>query len=108
MHVAEAKSEIDYTNEVYGENTVTHLHKLGVLDKNLLAVHTVWLTNEEIDLFKKYDVKVSHNPASAMRVLGFAKIPQMLNKGVCVSLGTDAEEYRYGSAFVPSSIIQMI
>jgi 5-methylthioadenosine/S-adenosylhomocysteine deaminase len=89
MHVAEAKSEIDYTNEVYGENTVTHLHKLGVLDKNLLAVHTVWLTNEEIDLFKKYDVKVSHNPASAMRVLGFAKIPQMLNKGVCVSIGTD-------------------
>lgn len=89
MHVAEAKSEIDYTNAVYGENTVTHLYKLGVLDKNLLAVHTVWLTNEEIDLFKKYDVKVSHNPASAMRVLGFAKIPQMLEKGVCVSIGTD-------------------
>ena len=89
MHVAEAKSEIDYTNAVYGENTVTHLHNLGVLDKNLLAVHTVWLTNEEIDLFKKYDVKVSHNPTSAMRVLGFAKIPQMLEKGVCVSIGTD-------------------
>lgn len=89
MHVAEAKSEVEYTKEIYGEPTVTHLHKLGVLDKNLLAVHTVWLTNEEIDLFKKYDVKVSHNPASAMRVLGFAKIPQMLNKGVCVSIGTD-------------------
>lgn len=89
MHVAEAKSEIEYTQKVYGEPTVTHLHKLGVLDKNLLAVHTVWLTNEEIDLFKKYDVKVSHNPASAMRVLGFAKIPQMLEKEVCVSIGTD-------------------
>lgn len=89
MHVAEAKSEIEYTQAVYGEPTVTHLHKLGVLDKNLLAVHTVWLTNEEIDLFKKYDVKVSHNPASAMRVLGFAKIPQMLEKKVCVSIGTD-------------------
>ena len=89
MHVAEAKSEIEYTQAVYGEPTVTHLHKLGVLDKNLLAVHTVWLTNEEIDLFKKYDVKVSHNPASAMRVLGFAKIPQMLRKKVCVSIGTD-------------------
>ena len=78
MHVAEAKSEIEYTKEVYGEPTVTHLHRLGVLDKNLLAVHTVWLTNEEVDLFKKYDVKVSHNPASAMRVLGFAKIPPVL------------------------------
>lgn len=89
MHVAEAKSEIEYTQAKYGEPTVTHLHKLGVLDKNLLAVHTVWLTNEEIDLLKRYDVKVSHNPASAMRVLGFAKIPRMLKKGVCVSIGTD-------------------
>lgn len=89
MHVAEAQSEIAYTQEKYGESTVNHLHKLGVLDKNLLAVHTVWLTNEEVDLLKKYDVKVSHNPASAMRVLGFAKIPQMLKKEICVSIGTD-------------------
>lgn len=89
MHVAEAKSEIDYTMETYGEPTVTHLEHLGVLDRNLLAVHTVWLTNEEVSLLKKRDVKVSHNPASAMRVLGFAKIPRMLNEGVCVSIGTD-------------------
>jgi 5-methylthioadenosine/S-adenosylhomocysteine deaminase len=89
MHVAEAKSEVEYTQQVFGEPTVTHLHKLGVLDKNLLAVHTVWLTNEEVELFKRYDVKVSHNPASAMRVLGFAKIPRMLKEGICVSLGTD-------------------
>ncbi|WP_343249059.1 amidohydrolase [Diplocloster hominis] len=89
MHVAEAKSEVEYTQEVYGEPTVTHLNRLGVLDKNLLAVHTVWLTNEEIRLFREHDVKVSHNPASAMRVLGFAKIPRMLREGVCVSIGTD-------------------
>lgn len=89
MHVAEAKSEVEYTKQIYGEPTVTHLEKLGVLDKNLLAVHTVWLTDEEVDLFKKRGVKVSHNPASAMRVLGFAKIPLMLKKGICVSIGTD-------------------
>lgn len=89
MHVAEAKSEIEYTMETYGEPTVTHLARLGVLDKNLLAVHTVWLTNEEMELFRRHDVKVSHNPASAMRVLGFAKIPRMLKSGICVSIGTD-------------------
>ena len=89
MHVAEAHEEIEYTQEKYGEPTVTHLNRLGVLDKNLLAVHTVWLTNEEVELFKEKDVKVSHNPASAMRVLGFAKIPRMLREGICVSIGTD-------------------
>jgi 5-methylthioadenosine/S-adenosylhomocysteine deaminase len=89
MHVAEAKSEVEYTKEVYGEPTVTHLEKLGVLDKNLLAVHTVWLTDEEVEMFRKREVKVSHNPASAMRVLGFAKIPKMIDRGICVSIGTD-------------------
>lgn len=89
MHVAEARSEIEYTRAKYGESTVTHLKRLGVLDKNLLAVHAVWLTDEEVRMLKEHDVKVSHNPASAMRVLGFAKIPKMLKEGVCVSIGTD-------------------
>lgn len=89
MHVAEAKEEKDYTYARWGEGTVKHLEKLGVLDRNLLAVHTVWLTDEEIELFKKRDVKVSHNPASAMRVLGFARIPRMLREGICISIGTD-------------------
>ena len=89
MHVAEVKDEVEFCNEKFGVGTVQHLEDLGVLDKNLLAVHTVWLTNDEVDLFAKRGVKVSHNPAAAMRVLGFAKIPQMLRKGICVTIGTD-------------------
>lgn len=89
MHVAEAKEEKEYTYATFGEGTVQHLDRLGVLDKNLLAVHTVWLTDAELELFRKYDVKVSHNPASAMRVLGFARIPKMLRMGINVSIGTD-------------------
>ena len=89
MHVAEAKEEKEYTYARWGEGTVKHLEGLGVLDKNLLAVHTVWLTDEELELFKKRNVKVSHNPASAMRVLGFARIPKMLAMGIHPSIGTD-------------------
>ncbi len=89
MHVAEVKEEIEFSKEKFGVPTVQHLEDLNVLDKNFLAVHTVWLSNEEIALFKKRNVKVSHNPAAAMRVLGFAKVPRMLDEGICVSLGTD-------------------
>ena len=89
MHVAEAKSEQEFTYAKFGEGTVKHLENLGVLDKNLLAVHTVYLTDEELELFKKREVKVSHNPASAMRVLGFARIPEMLDMGIMPSIGTD-------------------
>ncbi|KAL4573755.1 hypothetical protein LXL04_020572 [Taraxacum kok-saghyz] len=34
-------------------------------------------------------VKVSHCPAAAMRMLGFAPIREMLDANICVSLGTD-------------------
>ena len=43
----------------------------------------------QISHFSKAGVKVSHCPASAMRMLGFAPIKEMLDSGVCVSLGTD-------------------
>lgn len=90
MHVLEVKEEMDYTRATRGETTVEHMNRLGALGPNLVAAHTVWLTEGEIDLFRLYDVKVSHNPGAAMKVvLGFAKIPEMLEKGIAVSIGTD-------------------
>ncbi|MBC2857364.1 amidohydrolase [Cetobacterium sp. 2A] len=90
MHIAEIAAENEYVKSSRGNSTVEQLHRLGALGPNLLAVHTVWLTDREIDLFKLYDVKVSHNPAAAMKVvLGFARIPEMLEKGIPVSIGTD-------------------
>lgn len=34
-------------------------------------------------------MKVSHCPAAAMRMLGFAPVREMIDAGICVSLGTD-------------------
>jgi 5-methylthioadenosine/S-adenosylhomocysteine deaminase len=89
MHVAEVKEEVEFAAATRGHTTVEHLAHLGVLDSNFLAVHTVWLTDHEVDLFAEHDVKVSHNPAAAMRVLGFAPIPEMIDAGICVTIGTD-------------------
>ena len=90
MHIAEIADEIDFAKTRKGFGTVEHLNELGVLGPNLLAVHTVWLNNRELDLFRLNNVKVSHNPAAAMKVvLGFASIPEMLYKGIPVSIGTD-------------------
>ncbi len=90
MHIAEIADEVDFAKTRNGLSTVEHLNSLGALGPNLLAVHTVWLTNREIDLFRLNNVKVSHNPAAAMKVvLGFASIPEMLDKGIPVSIGTD-------------------
>lgn len=89
MHLAEVADEVDYVRATRGATPVEHMAALGALGPNLLAAHTVWVTPQEVDLFRLHDVKVSHNPAAAMKMLGFAPVPEMLDKGVCVSLGTD-------------------
>jgi len=43
----------------------------------------------QIGFLSRAGVKVSHCPAAAMRMLGFAPIREMLDSGICVSLGTD-------------------
>eukprot|EP00268_Persea_americana_P037466 TRINITY_DN370_c0_g1_i4.p1 TRINITY_DN370_c0_g1~~TRINITY_DN370_c0_g1_i4.p1 ORF type:complete len:468 (+),score=81.96 TRINITY_DN370_c0_g1_i4:75-1478(+) len=91
MHVAEIPYEnqlVVNTREV-DHGTVTYLEKIGLLQNNLLAAHSVWVNDSEIGFLSKAGVKVSHCPAAAMRMLGFAPIKEMLDSGICVSLGTD-------------------
>jgi len=91
MHVAEIPYENEYvvSTRAVNHGTVTYLDKIGFLGENLLAAHSVWINDKEIELFSKAGVKVSHCPAAAMRMLGFAPIKEMLDVGICVSLGTD-------------------
>ncbi len=89
MHISELPYENEVARQRQGLSTVAHLAKLGVLGPEFLAIHCVWMSDEEIALFAKHDVKVSHNPAAAMRVLGMPKIVEMQEAGICVSIGTD-------------------
>lgn len=90
MHIAEIREEIDFAKQRKNFGTLEHLASLGVLGPNLLAVHAVWLSQEEVELIKLNNVKVSHCPGAAMKVvLGFSPVPEMLSKGISVSIGTD-------------------
>ncbi|XP_048430704.1 5-methylthioadenosine/S-adenosylhomocysteine deaminase-like [Pyrus x bretschneideri] len=91
MHVAEIAYENQFVTETrkVDHGTVTHLESIQFLQNNLLAAHTVWVNPSQIDCLSRGGVKVSHCPAAAMRMLGFAPIREMLDAGICVSLGTD-------------------
>ncbi|HPA13887.1 MAG TPA: amidohydrolase [Desulfobacterales bacterium] len=90
IHLSETESEVFKSRDQYGKTPVGHLADLGVLASNLLACHCVFLTDEDIALMRYFDVKVSHNPESNMKLAsGIAPVPQMLKKGICVGLGRD-------------------
>lgn len=89
MHVAEVPEEVDYVTSSRGTTIVRHLDKLGVLGPGFLAIHAVWLDDDEIDLLAETGTPISHNAASAMRVLGMPRVADMLERGVTIGLGTD-------------------
>lgn len=90
MHLSETRSEVDQVKAKYGKTPVQHLADLEVLSGNLVADHCVVLTDKDMDLLKKFNVKISHNPESNMKLAsGIAPVPALLKRGVCVGLGTD-------------------
>ena len=63
---------------------------MGICGPNVLMVHCVHLTDEDIEKAGKYDLKISHNVCSNMYLSsGAAPIPKLLKAGVTCSLGVD-------------------
>lgn len=84
-HVAETEHELE------GYHTpVEYLDAIGCLGEHALLGHCVHLSDRDIRLLEKTNTKVSHNPLTNLALgAGFAPVPQMLNQGVTVGLGTD-------------------
>lgn len=90
IHIAETENEKKQIMEKYGTTPVKFLESLGVLGPDLVACHSIHLTQEDINLYKKYDVKVAHCPESNMKLAsGVAPVPELIKQGICVGLGTD-------------------
>ncbi|WP_434779174.1 TRZ/ATZ family hydrolase [Neisseria sp. Ec49-e6-T10] len=89
-HIHETKDEIEGSLKEHGVRPLARLERLGVLQSRLIGAHMVHVTDEEIELLSKHQVKIAHNPSSNMKLAsGCAPVQKMLNQGVCVGLGTD-------------------
>jgi len=91
IHLAETRREQMMFQRKYGCSVVEYLDKIGFLNGNVLAAHCVWLTRRDIGVLALKGVKVSHCPISNMKlgVGGVSPIPELMESGVLVSLGTD-------------------
>lgn len=90
IHVAETNTEFRDIKKQYGKTPVEHLESLGLFEYKVLAAHCVHLTENDMEIMARYDVGVAHNPESNMKLAsGIAPVPQMLEAGIAVALGTD-------------------
>ena len=90
IHVAEDDGDIKNTIAFQGERPVKLLNKIGFLGPEVLAAHCVKVTDEEIGMLKKNNVKIAHNPVSNLKLAaGIAPVAKYLKEGVVVAIGTD-------------------
>ncbi|MBI4672909.1 MAG: putative aminohydrolase SsnA [Chloroflexi bacterium] len=90
VHVAEDISDEDDSVQNHRVRVVERLNARGVLGAKTIAAHCVHVDVGEIDLFKRTDTKVSHQPRSNMNnAVGVADVLGMLRYGVTVGLGND-------------------
>lgn len=93
-HVAESPTEAEMVksnfNVHFDGGVVNYLHNLGVLSENMVAVHTIHVSDEEIALLRKANVRVALNPVSNLKVgMGVAPYVRLKTAGIQVGLGTD-------------------
>ncbi|MEM3823519.1 MAG: amidohydrolase, partial [Candidatus Bathyarchaeia archaeon] len=94
-HIAETNDEPEKIRKAFNiqikNGIMKYLDSLGVLNERVVAAHCVALTDEDIKIMEKRDVKVSHSPISNLKLAsGISPIPKMLEEGITVSLGTDS------------------
>ncbi len=90
IHVAETQFEFNQSMETNGKSPVEYLDNLGIINENTIVSHAVWVNEKEIEIIADQKAKIVHCPESNMKLAsGIAPIPEMIEKGISVGLGTD-------------------
>jgi len=89
IHCAETRTEVEMSVDERGMRHVEWLDSLG-LDADFRLAHSVWLDDRELDLVAQRDAVVVSCPVSNMYLAsGVPRIPDMLERGIRVGLGSD-------------------
>ncbi len=87
-HLCEGSYEIDFTAEKFGLRPTEWLDSLGVLSHRLHCAHSVLLSDNEMDLYKKHRLSACHC-AFGNYSIGHPRLVEMWRRGIDIGLGTD-------------------
>lgn len=94
LHQSNDPPGVQASLERYGKRPIEYLEELGVLGPNVLLAHVIGLDDKEIDAMARTHTKAVMVPTAALKMgrgtTSRGRLPEMLQKGICVSLGTDA------------------
>lgn len=92
IHVAEAKYEGAQTLERFGKTPISLLASLEALSERTVAIHAIYITDEEKRLLAQTDARVIHNPMTNQYLGdGICDVTGLQQLRVKMGLGTDAD-----------------
>jgi cytosine/adenosine deaminase-related metal-dependent hydrolase len=94
LHQSNRPATVQMYLERYGKRPVEYLEDLGVLGPNMLLAHVIGIDQREVEAIARTDTRTVMCPTAALklgsRMTATALLPEMVERGICVSLGTDA------------------
>jgi 5-methylthioadenosine/S-adenosylhomocysteine deaminase len=89
-HAGEIEYEVEAMIEQTGMRNLIYLESIGVVGPNVQMAHCIWLDDDEYRVMAETGTNVLHCPCCNTKLgSGIAKVPEMLEKGINVALGSD-------------------
>lgn len=90
MHSSETRNETQECINNYKQTPTELFERLGLFNYGGGAFHSVWVSENDLDIYKKYGVYAVINSASNCKLAsGIAPVEMMMKKGINLALGTD-------------------
>lgn len=129
MHFSESLHEVKHVKEKYGTTPAELAERVGLMGTRPLLAHATYLTDGDLEILGKYKPGVAYSPFTIMSWgQGIARIHELLERGVYVSLATDgpvtsgdlclfkemklavaaqSSLYKYPSRIAPRGVLEM-
>jgi 5-methylthioadenosine/S-adenosylhomocysteine deaminase len=89
-HASENRDEIAMVERATGKRNIEYLRDVGLTAPHVVLAHCVHLDDAEMEIMRSTGTHVAHCPSSNLKLAsGVARVAEMLDLGVSVSLGAD-------------------
>jgi len=90
IHAAETEEQVAASLRKYDMTPIELLHDRGLFETHTIVAHAIHVNDVDIATLARSDVNVVQCPSTHLRyAMGVTPVPQMLEAGVNVALGTD-------------------
>ena len=100
-HLAETRDEDAYCQRTHGKRPLELMEEWEFVGQDVSYAHGIHFTDEELEVLKQSGTAVCHCPSSNMRLgSGIARVKEMLERGITVSLAVDGSASNDASDFL--------